>query len=181
MFRLQICSPPGRFRNRYLIKDLTTMDPIELSQGSINSVASRGLIRPLRPCSAPGCPTLTGSARCQIHQRARNGERGTTKERGYGDVWPRVRTIVLAEEPFCRVCLTVDQVTPATEVDHILPLSQGGARLDRTNLQPLCGNCHRIKTRAETLGMSAGGGVVKSLALNSLQTSARPNTKNRRF
>jgi 5-methylcytosine-specific restriction endonuclease McrA len=30
----------------------------------------------------------------------------------------------------------------ATEVDHIIPISQGGDVLDEANLQPLCHDCH---------------------------------------
>jgi len=37
----------------------------------------------------------------------------------------------------------------AVEIDHIVPLSEGGAPLDRENLQGLCREHHREKTRAE--------------------------------
>jgi hypothetical protein len=62
--------------------------------------------------------------------------------------------MILQGEPLCRECLRGDHLTLATEVDHIVPMRQGGARLDRANLQPLCGNCHRRKTRAETHGQT---------------------------
>ena len=38
---------------------------------------------PLRPCSAPGCPTLTTGGPCQAHARQREQRRGTAHSRGY--------------------------------------------------------------------------------------------------
>ena len=35
------------------------------------------------------------------------------------------------------------------EVDHIVPVAMGGKRWDRGNLQPLCGPCHKAKTRRD--------------------------------
>jgi len=31
----------------------------------------------------------------------------------------------------------------------VVPLTQGGARLDKANLQTLCQRCHTLKTQAE--------------------------------
>ncbi len=44
-------------------------------------------------------------------------------------------------------------------VDHIVPISMGGARLDPDNCQSLCSRCHNRKTGVER---SAMGGRVKS-------------------
>lgn len=38
---------------------------------------------------------------------------------------------------------------PATEVDHIIPVGEGGARKDPGNLQSLCSPCHKTKTKRE--------------------------------
>lgn len=54
----------------------------------------------------------------------------------------------LAKHPLCVHCDRHGRVTPAVEVDHAVPLHLGG-REDRTNLQGLCGNCHKLKTAAE--------------------------------
>lgn len=63
--------------------------------------------------------------------------------RGYGEHWQKLRPIVLAEEPFCRLCTEAGRVQFATCVDHI----DGDVNnLDRTNLQPLCSPCHAAKT-----------------------------------
>ena len=74
-----------------------------------------------------------------------DARRGSRHERGYGGDWPRVRLAVLAEEPMCRAC----GEQPATDVDHIVPMAQGGSQWDWANLQPLCHRCHSAKTMRE--------------------------------
>ena len=59
--------------------------------------------------------------------------------------WQRLRRYVLANEPLCRECRRAGRVTQATDVDHIEPVSQGGAAFDLVNLQPLCRECHNRK------------------------------------
>lgn len=39
-------------------------------------------------------------------------------------------------------------MTPADEVDHVVPLFKGGTN-DESNLQPLCRPCHVDKTTAD--------------------------------
>jgi 5-methylcytosine-specific restriction protein A len=51
---------------------------------------------------------------------------------------------LLADEPMCRQCKT----RVAMEIDHIRPLSEGGTE-DESNLQPLCVECHSIKSADE--------------------------------
>jgi 5-methylcytosine-specific restriction protein A len=72
-------------------------------------------------------------------------KRGTSSQRGYGAAWRRLREMVLNEEPLCRDCLRRGLVTPATLVDHIQPLRDGGTN-ERANLAPLCVACHARKT-----------------------------------
>jgi 5-methylcytosine-specific restriction endonuclease McrA len=47
------------------------------------------------------------------------------------------------------MCLKEGRYTTATIVDHIVPIRQGGARLDINNLQSLCHSCHTIKSNEE--------------------------------
>jgi 5-methylcytosine-specific restriction protein A len=54
--------------------------------------------------------------------------------------------VVLADEPLCRLCCRAGFVVAATLVDHITPIEDGGERLSRDNLQPLCVRCHGRKT-----------------------------------
>lgn len=57
-----------------------------------------------------------------------------------------MREVKLKDNPICEVrgCNRL-----AVEVDHITPLSAGGARYDWANLQALCEPCHAAKTSAE--------------------------------
>lgn len=53
--------------------------------------------------------------------------------------------------PECALC-TRQALPSAMEIDHILPLSQGGEDVD-DNVQVLCRWCHRMKTN-DDLGYS---------------------------
>lgn len=110
--------------------------------------------RPARPCMQGGCPALVrDGSKCEAHRRRdpdinrrHDATRASSSQRGYDGQWSKVRRMVLAAEPLCRHCDETGSVTPATMVDHVIPLNQGGARLDRANLQPLCDPCHAAKT-----------------------------------
>ena len=60
----------------------------------------------------------------------------------YGSGWNRIRRWVLANTPLCPCG------RPATDVDHITPLRNGGTH-DVRNLQALCHSCHSRKTARE--------------------------------
>lgn len=55
------------------------------------------------------------------------------------------RARILKGEPLCRHCREKGITTRAQEVDHIVPLEQGGT-YDDSNAQPLCIPCHQAKT-----------------------------------
>ena len=63
--------------------------------------------------------------------------------------WRRTRQAHLYNEPLCRECSKQNLITPATEVDHITPINQGGSRLSMDNLQSLCHKHHAIKSGRE--------------------------------
>ena len=65
----------------------------------------------------------------------------TTSERGYDGTWQKLRRYKLAGDPFCVVCNR-----SADQVDHIVPINDGGDRLDPQNLQSMCQGCHSRKT-----------------------------------
>lgn len=77
------------------------------------------------------------------------GDRGSRHERGYGRHWTRLRAYVMHRDAWlCQPCKRAGRLTPAREVDHITPKSEGGTD-DGENLQAICFSCHRRKTAAE--------------------------------
>jgi 5-methylcytosine-specific restriction protein A len=97
------------------------------------------------------CGTLvTDGARCDTHKpkpwRTRSkhwGKGSTRKSRAF-------RAEHLRRQPNCTWCAGQGVLTPGTQVDHITPLSQGGAEFDHANAQTLCDRHHDLKTRAES-------------------------------
>ena len=76
-------------------------------------------------------------------------------KRGYGSGWDKLRVIVLRRDNGLCQCTECQggkiRVTPATEVDHIIPKAKGGTdHLD--NLQAINSECHKIKTTKENGG-----------------------------
>ncbi len=85
--------------------------------------------------------------RLRARQRpAMNAKRST---RVYDRRWQRVSKLRLSIEPLCRACTAIGRITGATESDHIIPISQGGAVYDLENTQSLCKPCHSRKTACE--------------------------------
>ena len=48
--------------------------------------------------------------------------------------------------PLCEHCKARGLLVVATQVDHRLPIEQGGHPTDSRNLQSLCESCHSVKT-----------------------------------
>lgn len=87
------------------------------------------------------CPTLIPSgSRCPQHQRAHLQRRGRS---GYARQQANAR-ILERDQYLCRLCFSAT----ATEVDHVVPLYQGGSDSD-ANKRAVCGPCHKSKSRAE--------------------------------
>lgn len=105
-----------------------------------------------RGCSVPGCPELVEGdySKCIRHRIEAERARGAPSDKGYDKVWRRLRNAYIRAHPWCE---DPDGVHPrrqrATHVDHVVPISQGGARLDKANLQSLCMSCHSRKTALE--------------------------------
>lgn len=104
-------------------------------------------------CRRPGCGgVVIGGvcSRCGVLRdataAAHDERRGSARQRGYDARWEKVRRMHLAGEPLCRLCSQAGRITPAVLVDHIVPIRDGGARLDDDNLQSLCRRCHDAKT-----------------------------------
>ena len=60
-----------------------------------------------------------------------------------------MRKMYVAENPVCVICEERGFVSPVEEVDHIVPIRQGGAEYDWNNLQSLCKSCHARKSAKE--------------------------------
>jgi len=64
----------------------------------------------------------------------------------YDRRWRKCRRAFLHRNPAC----SADGCDhPASEVDHITPITEGGSVLDFANLQALCKSCHSKKTRRD--------------------------------
>lgn len=75
--------------------------------------------------------------------------RGTRQERGYGRQWELLRAATLERDKhLCQPCLREGKLTPAREVDHIVPKFEGGPD-DLNNTQAICRPCHQAKTQVE--------------------------------
>jgi 5-methylcytosine-specific restriction enzyme A len=110
---------------------------------------------PVRLCSTRGCPErAVYRGRCPAH--ARLNERAThspEQRRIYNSKrWQILRRWLLFDNPLCQCgCGEL-----ATDVDHVVPLDQGGDPWDPSNLQCLARNCHSRKTRMEQATQHAG-------------------------
>lgn len=74
--------------------------------------------------------------------------RPTYTPRARGRTLQEARKRLLTREPLCRHCIVRGVLRVATQIDHIVPLWQGGADND-ANKQPLCDDCHAVKTLRE--------------------------------
>ena len=63
--------------------------------------------------------------------------------------WRKLRARYILEHPFCVECRNRGKLKEAEVVDHIVPISKGGAPLDESNLQSLCWSCHSSKSIKE--------------------------------
>lgn len=109
---------------------------------------------------------MTHGTRCEAcskqHSSSRysqyDSRRESSSKRGYDRAWytfldgfrrgvdlpdddPAFAATVL-ERNRCKRC----GARHGLEYDHRVPLAHGGARLDPSNIDPLCYRCHRIKT-----------------------------------
>lgn len=101
-------------------------------------------MRAAKVCSTPDCPNLEP---CPIHAKqpwqGRNGRHGRMRS---GSKEQRINRVVLRN--YYGVCHVCGQ-PGADEVDHVIPLSEGGAD-DYHNRRPIHSEpCHQQKTQRE--------------------------------
>jgi len=112
------------------------------------------------PCRHPGCgavlakPGYCPAHRGAVHRDYGRARRSFDSELGFyqSKNWREVRAVLLRDQPLCVRCEAAGRLVAAKVVDHIVPIKEGGARFDRSNLQPLCVACHNRKTARETAG-----------------------------
>jgi 5-methylcytosine-specific restriction protein A len=108
----------------------------------------------LRPCTYPGCSTLTDGRRCPEHMRQERRElarnRPNPAAMGYGHRWRKESRRFLRENPLCVLCRQAGRIRASEVTDHKIP-HKGDMVVfwDRTNWQALCWRCHSWKTALE--------------------------------
>lgn len=120
--------------------------------------------RSKKPCAKPGCPNLakTGQTYCSEHREDKkklkrqrdkeyNKKRDLKLRKFYSSGrWRKVRNRYIRKHPLCEYCKEKDEVTPATEVDHVIPVKvRWDLRLDPENLKSSCHSCHMKKTKED--------------------------------
>ena len=120
--------------------------------------------RPIRPCAISSCPGRAAHGKyCATHasykQLSRQPDtRPSAAARGYDAKWRYIRAQFLKAHSQCVVC-----GEQATEVDHVVPLADGGTH-QWSNLQAMCKTHHSQKTALVDggFGKARGGGNQKS-------------------
>jgi 5-methylcytosine-specific restriction protein A len=97
------------------------------------------------PCPTPGCPELQP---CPAHGRTHGWGTSRRKDHRAGTGWDEAasaKRIIRHYGGICHVC----HQPGADQVDHVIPLAEGGTDTE-TNKRPIHKEpCHRIKTEAE--------------------------------
>lgn len=98
-----------------------------------------------RTCTECWREALPGTSRCAEHPATRH--RSPTSYWTGHRRWRTVRPRILKRDRYvCQVRL-VCQGDPATEVDHITPVRDGGAPYAVSNLRAACSACNQARNR----------------------------------
>ncbi len=107
----------------------------------------------LNVCATHRCPNLTTARYCTDctapARQASDARRPSAARRGYDRAWRKLRARHLASNPDCSV---PDCPNPATDADHVVAITEGGPRLDATNLRSLCHPHHSKRTQRDQPG-----------------------------
>jgi 5-methylcytosine-specific restriction protein A len=97
----------------------------------------------------PNAPEMHRSSKRKPKQRT-GWSKLSRHARGYGNDWYKLRARVMERDKWlCQSCLEKGYVTPAKQVDHIIPKSEGGQSTEQ-NCRALCHKCHVLKTASES-------------------------------
>ena len=98
-------------------------------------------------CNEPGCNRMTASRFCPEHTKRPPQPRSERDRFLDTKAWRRMSTWKLNETPWCEDCKEDGKITPAADVDHVLPRhSHPHLSLEGSNLRSLCKRCHARKT-----------------------------------
>ena len=124
-----------------------------------------------RLCTYPGCNTPVevdpfdrSSPRCPLHPSTHVPKQRYAhhyhdgKNIYYSNRWKKLRQAYIEHQPLCEHCLKLDLITPASVVDHIKEIKDGGEAWSFDNLQSLCSTCHNRKTAIERRRRNKGNG-----------------------
>jgi 5-methylcytosine-specific restriction protein A len=73
--------------------------------------------------------------------------------------WRNARKRFLDKNPMCVACDSDEVITPANVVDHIVSITNGGAKLEENNFQAMCTTCHNKKSAKES-AKQRGRGII---------------------
>ena len=96
-------------------------------------------------------PRLT-TLKPKVKRLSTRSAKGNRVDRLRGKAWTDLRRLVFERDNgLCQLCANSGVVERATDVDHIVTLSDGGSNA-LANLQALCRACHEAKTAEENKG-----------------------------
>ena len=103
----------------------------------------------MKQCSQPGCPNLTAGGgpckECRPKVEANTPKKKTLAFYGCS-AWKGARERYRAAHPLCELGDADGFTEPATLVDHVYEIEDGGKKLDRMNFMSQCRPCHIRKT-----------------------------------
>jgi 5-methylcytosine-specific restriction enzyme A len=113
-----------------------------------------------KPCNTIGCPQLVRGSQRHCPEHAKPAYAGSTRGSSTSSAaWKQLRLLILRRDH--NQCQIADYGCQgaATEVDHIVPTSRGGAEFDPENCRAACRKCHQVKSAREG-GTALSGGYA---------------------
>jgi 5-methylcytosine-specific restriction protein A len=105
---------------------------------------------PIKLCLELGCgkPRVT-RGRCREHATENRRYTRSVNDGFYSSkAWRMTRKAYLFANPLCEDCADV-----ASDVHHVVPIEDGGAKRDPANLRALCRSCHSKRHAEIGLGL----------------------------